>query len=804
MPKTEIIKVQYDTSEAINKIDGLTNSIINNESALVNLKKKLKDGEISQVNYSKSVAEVQHTISRDIQERKKYINVIQAEVGSIKRAKAENQVMREERNKMISVYGKNSQAAQVLNSKIDANTKLIKGNVDAQSRWYMGVRNGINKLLLFAGAITGVVVGLIKFGKNIINATDTMQDKWERAMTVAREVTHEFFITVASGDFSHLLKNLANVAEAADVYAQKMDIIEDRTRSLGIAESRINVEKQKQLKILRDVTRSDDQRIESGKTIIEQENKLGELRTKIAKDALDAKLALIASKGITEEIVRKNLEYYEQNKDVIQQADDYNKLIIERAALQKAAASGARIDLTDINTRIANNDKKIVQFAQMRIKYTELNKDRLDELAQLYKNFYDASASADENTQRTQSRLNSLLNENIEKKDKQIKQADDYNKKIKELNIDVLNKQVEALFNELQKLEEGIDVDIEEALNMDDWKENLEKITQKTQERFEFEESWMEKLGLRKDVYYQADLNTIKQLNKEKHISDEEYHRARVSLWIQYNQKVIDAARQLQDSIVEAAMAYTALLSQQAQEDISVHDKKIEELKDRLDIEKELQEQGEANSVDIVQGQLNEELAARKRAQKEYAKIQKLQARIELAAQAANLITATTILFKEGAKEGGIYGVVIALGAIASMMGYYMSYKAKINAINAESEEQKYAKGTIYVKGKGTGKSDSIPARLSKGERVIPSDINSQFDGISNTDLLSIYKMNNLKLYTDRERSDNSLTVFKEGTEAIKDLVYYHRNEDERLVYVTKNGNFIFKKGNSFTERSHL
>jgi len=49
-----------------------------------------------------------------------------------------------------------------------------------------------------------------------------------------------------------------------------------------------------------------------------------------------------------------------------------------------------------------------------------------------------------------------------------------------------------------------------------------------------------------------------------------------------------------------------------------------------------------------------------------------------------------------------------------------------------------YAEGTDYVNGPGTETSDSIPAKLSKGERIVPANINKQLAGISNKDLPKI------------------------------------------------------------------
>jgi len=49
----------------------------------------------------------------------------------------------------------------------------------------------------------------------------------------------------------------------------------------------------------------------------------------------------------------------------------------------------------------------------------------------------------------------------------------------------------------------------------------------------------------------------------------------------------------------------------------------------------------------------------------------------------------------------------------------------------------KFADGTEYVQGAGTNRSDSVPAMLSRGERVVDAQTNAQLGGVSNSDLLS-------------------------------------------------------------------
>jgi len=69
--------------------------------------------------------------------------------------------------------------------------------------------------------------------------------------------------------------------------------------------------------------------------------------------------------------------------------------------------------------------------------------------------------------------------------------------------------------------------------------------------------------------------------------------------------------------------------------------------------------------------------------------------------------------------------------AIASIIVTSASTAAQIAVIGA-TKIPKFAKGTEYVKGGGTETSDSVPAMLSRGERVIDAKTNKLLKGIPN------------------------------------------------------------------------
>lgn len=352
-----------------------------------------------------------------------------------------------------------------------------------------------------------------------------------------------------------------------------------------------------------------------------------------------------------------------------------------------------------------------------------------------------------------------------------------------------LSKEIDDLYSLSEKGTDDLNDEFFESL-----KKQLSSISDEFNKQNQDELRIREETGHLKKQLYEEELEVLKKVYEKGAITEKEYNQQRLHMWISYNEEIIDAAKQLQGSLTDLAVELNNVQLQQLEQEISVHDQAIDALRDRVDKEKELYDQGAANNYLALKRQLDSELIARNRAQEEFKRIKKREAQIQLASQAANLITSSTNIFAESTKQSGPYGVIIAAAAIASMIALFLSYKAKINALNAEVPA--YAEGTEYVRGKGTETSDSIDAKLSKGERVVPAYINKQLDGITNKELLDIYKMNNIKLYNPEDYKSDPYDIYAEGTQAMKDLLYYHKNEEEKFIGTNEYGEHIFKRGN--------
>jgi hypothetical protein len=99
----------------------------------------------------------------------------------------------------------------------------------------------------------------------------------------------------------------------------------------------------------------------------------------------------------------------------------------------------------------------------------------------------------------------------------------------------------------------------------------------------------------------------------------------------------------------------------------------------------------------------------------------------------------------------------------------------------------KFAEGTEYVNGAGTAKSDSIHAKLSKGERVVDAFTNEKLKGISNKELpkaVSWYNMLKINgiIPTKETNNDNIymkqlLEVNEKQLNILSEKEYIHNNK---------------------------
>ncbi len=153
-------------------------------------------------------------------------------------------------------------------------------------------------------------------------------------------------------------------------------------------------------------------------------------------------------------------------------------------------------------------------------------------------------------------------------------------------------------------------------------------------------------------------------------------------------------------------------LNQVTQISIDNIDKEIEAQQGRIDRAKKYAERGGAELLEQEEERL-------KQLEEKREKFARRQLQINAALALSNAIVAVAT----AAAETGV-GAVVAIPAVLAAIAAGYSF------VNTLQEPQSFAEGTKSVDGPGTETSDSIPANLSKGERVMPAKTSKKFKPI--------------------------------------------------------------------------
>ncbi len=97
-------------------------------------------------------------------------------------------------------------------------------------------------------------------------------------------------------------------------------------------------------------------------------------------------------------------------------------------------------------------------------------------------------------------------------------------------------------------------------------------------------------------------------------------------------------------------------------------------------------------------------------------------------------------IFSEAIKTAGIYGLILGAAGLAFVIARIAAVRAQAKAAQADTG---FKEGTPFVEGPGGPKDDRISARLSRGERVVPADINDRMGGrrLTNEELFKYYQL---------------------------------------------------------------
>lgn len=308
------------------------------------------------------------------------------------------------------------------------------------------VGNGLMQIAQNAGATTGALGALgvalgagalaYKGFQQAMELTQTVGDAVAVKMAGWESVWDKFIRTVVSADFSNFLQGLRDAKDVGEEVAATLDELFERNNALTIAEAKASVEQQRNLKIMRDQTRSIEERKAAGEAYTASVMELAQKRQDIAKQEHEALLANFAAQtGASKEQISWYIENYDKYRSV---ANKYNADVAAAEEAYKAQqkyirqldGAATRQDYADAQALykkwqaakdgVSNLSEEEQKFLAVQNKYNLANDKMTTQLVNSWASVYRAIAGAEQSTQRAATTVNSLTAQEQKKAAKQV------------------------------------------------------------------------------------------------------------------------------------------------------------------------------------------------------------------------------------------------------------------------------------------------------------------------------------------------------------------------------------------------
>lgn len=188
------------------------------------------------------------------------------------------------------------------------------------------VKSGLGKMTGFLASAIAVVK---KFAQDLIANSNVIGDKWTRTMTGMKKGYEAFLTVIASGDWSNLFSNIERAYREGRELAEMQEALFEMQNATSLTDTRNNIEISRQTAIMRDTTKSNQERIDAANEILRLEGEIMAVKEKTAERARAAALKEIAikTKGeLSEEDMTFLVDDYFKNEEMIDAAGDYLKL----------------------------------------------------------------------------------------------------------------------------------------------------------------------------------------------------------------------------------------------------------------------------------------------------------------------------------------------------------------------------------------------------------------------------------------------------------------------------------------------
>ena len=335
--------------------------------------------------------------------------------------------------------------------------------LEDQGRQTQKLFGGFFSKIGWAGIVTGAIALFRKFAKDMIAQTQAIGDKWKYETAGWKSAYGSFVADLSTGKgWNEMIDRMKTAYKVGKQVAQMLDEMFERNNSLSLQESEMNLEAEKQRKLMMDATKTAQERLAAAEEYDRIQQQIAQNRKNVAKQELDAyQLQLQARTNLSDAELDAFVKDYNSNLELIQQARDYQEQYKEMEtrvnSLYNTMISGngsaynaykERYDqaVADFETFKQTADKAVVYWSGVVDKYNLGNDDMVKNYVQARQKFIDADVNYERATQRSNRTAATLRKQLADEGVSAAKKAYDEAVKASDLHFKELENQAKAAY----------------------------------------------------------------------------------------------------------------------------------------------------------------------------------------------------------------------------------------------------------------------------------------------------------------------------------------------------------------------
>lgn len=237
---------------------------------------------------------------------------------------------------------------------------------------------------VWASLATVAISALRAVGKGLIESTQAMGDRWNWFTSGMKRGWQSVLVSLQGEEWWKFWKNFKEGYDLGVKLMKMLDELFEMNNSIRIMEAETSREIAEQTIIMRDSTRSYNERAAAAKKIVELEKEIADAKKEAAQTEYDAALQDIQQQTkLSEEMLDKYIAYYMKNRELIKKAETWKEAYNNEQSVDTSKFTTHQEDIDHRNRlydleQQYNNDKDL-QEALFFLEQYDLGNDKLVE-----------------------------------------------------------------------------------------------------------------------------------------------------------------------------------------------------------------------------------------------------------------------------------------------------------------------------------------------------------------------------------------------------------------------------------------